>query len=188
MAAILSSSVCAGITDMTGIPSRVITALPLIPTLRFSCSSISFTVFSYGKSQAIGEIVQSSKYFKNLNGEIVGFEQYGDIDFAIVRYQWYDSVVDYPAIASSLFPVQETRLSKASLVEDNPQPTAENPQGTADNQQFKIGDRVKVLKHQFVGDRIGAGIGDVERSKQLPEKLQKEYWVDHELISFTLHQ
>lgn len=104
----------------------------------------------------IGEIVQSSKYFKNLNGEIVGFEQYGDIDFAIVRYQWYDSVVDYPAIASSLFPVQETRLSKASLVEDNPQPTAENPQGTADNQQFKIGDRVKVLKHQFVGDRIGA--------------------------------
>ena len=64
--------------------------------------------------------------------------------------------MDYPAIASSLIPVQETRLSGASLAEDNPQPIAENPQATADNQQLKIGDRVKVLSHQFMGDRIGA--------------------------------
>lgn len=103
---------------------------------------------------AIGEIVQSSKYFKNLNGEIIGFEQYGDVDFAIVRYRWYDSVVDYPAIAANLSPV-ETHLSEASLAEDNPQSTAENPQANADDQQLKIGDRVKVLKHQFMGDRIG---------------------------------
>lgn len=104
---------------------------------------------------AIGEIVQSSKYFKNLNGEIIGFEQYGDVDFAIVRYRWYDSVIDYPAIATSLNLVNKTHLSDVSLAEDNPQPIAENPQAIADNQQLKIGDRVKVLKHQFMGDRIG---------------------------------
>ena len=103
----------------------------------------------------IGAIVRSPKYFKKLNGEIIGFEQFGDIDFAIVRYHWHGSNVDYPAIASSLIPVQETRLSGASLAEDNPQPIAENPQATADNQQLKIGDRVKVLSHQFMGDRIG---------------------------------
>jgi hypothetical protein len=97
---------------------------------------------------AIGAIVKSSKYFKNLNGEIVGFEQVGNVDFAIVRYRWHDSVIDYPAIATSLTLVQKTHPSEVSLVE-------ENPQAIADNQQLKIGDRVKVLKHQFMGDRIG---------------------------------
>lgn len=104
---------------------------------------------------AIGEIVQSSKYFKNLNGEIIGFEQYGDVDFAIVRYRWYGSNVDYPAIASSLTSVNKTHLLGVGLVEENPQPIVENPQTIADNQQLKVGDRVKVLSHQFMGDRIG---------------------------------
>jgi predicted secreted protein len=104
---------------------------------------------------AIGEIVQSSKYFKKLTGEIIGFEQYGDIDFAIVRYHWHGSNVDYPAIASSLTPVNKTHLLGVGLVDENPQPIAENPQTIADNQQLKTGDRVKVLKHQFMGDRIG---------------------------------
>lgn len=103
----------------------------------------------------IGAIVRSSKYFKKLNGEIVGFEQYGDIDFAIVRYHWHSSNVDYPAIATSLNLVNKTHLSDVILAEDNPQPIAENPQAIADNQQLKIGDRVKVLSHQFMGDRIG---------------------------------
>jgi hypothetical protein len=103
----------------------------------------------------IGEIVQSSKYFKKLTGEIIGFEQYGDIDFVIVRYNWRGSVIDYPAIATSLTPAQKKHLSEVGLVEDNPQPIVENPQAIADNQQLKIGDRVKVLKHQFMGDRIG---------------------------------
>ena len=101
----------------------------------------------------IGEIVQSSKYFKKLTGEVIGFEQYGDIDFAIVRYHWHGSVIDYPAIATSLSPV-ETHLSNVSLVaEDSAFRTVNDVQIEED--LLKIGDRVKVLKHQFMGDRIG---------------------------------
>jgi hypothetical protein len=90
---------------------------------------------------AIGAIVQSPKYFKKLNGEIIGFEQHGGVDFAILRYQWYESTIDYPAIASNLISVIETPLSEIGLPTDNP--------------ELKIGDRVKVLEHQFMRDRLG---------------------------------
>jgi hypothetical protein len=104
---------------------------------------------------AIGAIAQSPKYFKNLNGEIIGFEQFGGIDFAILRYQWYDSVIDYPEIASSLTSIGKTPLLEVSLPVDNTQTTVDNPQPLVENQQLRIGDRVKVLDHQFMRDRIG---------------------------------
>jgi hypothetical protein len=104
---------------------------------------------------AIGEIVRSSNYFKKLNGEIIGFEQYGGVDFTVLRYQWYESIIDYPAIASSLISVLETPLSEISLPVENPQPIVDFLQVAADNPQVKIGDRVKVLRHEFMGDRIG---------------------------------
>ena len=55
---------------------------------------------------AIGAIVQNVNYFKKRTGEIIRLERFGDFDFAIVRYQWHDSSIDYPALVSCLKPVK----------------------------------------------------------------------------------
>ena len=104
---------------------------------------------------AIGEIVQSDRYFKRLAGEIIGLEQFGDVDFAIVRYQWHGSVIDYPAIATSLTAIGKTPLLEVALPVDNTQLTVDNQQPPVENQQLQIGDRVKVLEHEFMCDRVG---------------------------------
>ena len=55
---------------------------------------------------AIGAIVQNVDYFKERTGEIIRLEQFGNFDFAIVRYQWHGSLIDHPALISCLKPIQ----------------------------------------------------------------------------------
>ena len=110
---------------------------------------------------AIGAIVQNVDYFKRQTGEIIKLEQIGDFDFAIVRYQWHGSLIDHPALVSCLKPMQETCLLNSSFpaeVAEFSKVGQEVGQEVAEFSkvgQLQIGDRVKVLEHQFMCDRIG---------------------------------
>ena len=110
---------------------------------------------------AIGAIVQNVNYFKKRTGEIIRLERFGDFDFAIVRYQWHDSSIDYPALVSCLKPIQETCLLNSSFpaeIAESPKVRQEVEQEVAEFPevgQLRIGDQVKVLEHQFVRDLVG---------------------------------
>ena len=124
----------------------------------------------------IADRVRSSKYFKKYDGKIARFDVFGGVEYAIVDYLFYGSMIEYPCPLSLLVPSAQ------------PQENGVEIELFGNSEEFTpvcVGDRVLVLEHQFMRDRKGivtkidCGLASVDFGKGeniwaiAPERLQK---------------
>lgn len=116
----------------------------------------------------IGDRVGGLNKFKNLEGNITGFEVCCDTAFANIGLDFQGSIIKYCCPISNLRLLGKDSTDCDRHSTDNKSISPDKPKDSIDNSlvvsSFQIGDRVLVLEHQFVSGKNGI-------VKEINEKL-----------------